>query len=180
MLEQTIEFSMEVFARLFKFELNWCFADITANTSHELRKSVTMAYNHDDKLIIINPLLLEQFDSLNYSEEQLSFMIFSLIAHEYRHAWQHKNDEFIQEWTNYKTFIKTKDDYLFQRVEMDAYAFQEACYWIISGELNHHLSIPEEAANFVHKQAVDFYYEYRSEINTIISNIILEFQNDKL
>ena len=175
MLENIIDFSMEVFSRLFKIDLNWCFATIDTNTPEELKKAISMAYNHEEKVIVINPFILEQYSDKNYTEDKLNYILFGLVAHEYRHAWQHHSEEYNKEWAKYNTYESIKKKYLFQKVEIDAYAFQEACIWIISDELNHHLSIPEEAANTIHKLAVEHYYQYRSQIKQILNELIKEF-----
>lgn len=175
MLENIIEYSMEVFSRLFKIDLNWCFATIDTNTPEEVKEAISMAYNHEEKVIVINPQLLEQYSDCNYSEQELSYVIFGLIAHEYRHAWQHLSDEYKHEWLNYKTFESITDNYVFQKVEIDAYAFQEACIWFISNELNHHLTVPDEEANLIHKLAVEHYYQYRNDIKKIMNDLVEEF-----
>ena len=177
MLKNIIRFSLEVFYRLFKFDLNWDFAEIDINTPEELKESISMTYSHEDNIILVNPLLLEQYYDENYTEDQIYHIVFSLIAHEYRHAWQHRSSNYQNDFQQYNSFIQFEIDYVHQKVEIDAYAFQEACYWIISGTKNQHLIVPEEAADAVHQLAYVLYYQYHDDIKLIIYNLIEEYLN---
>lgn len=177
-LEDIIFFSLEVFSRLFKFDLNCVFAELDINTSTELKKSFSMGYFHPERTIGVNPLLLEQYKDENYTEEQIFCIIFSLIAHEYRHAWQHTIPDFELEWKNYKIFDKSIDEYLIQKVEIDAYSFQEACFWIMSGDMNHHLAVPEVASDIIHSLAYQYYEQYHIDIEKIIKGLSKEYAKD--
>lgn len=171
-LDDIIDFSLEVFCRLFKIDLNWVLAELDINTPEELKKAISMAYDDAEKCIIVNPFIWEQYKDEKTSDATVFHIIFSLVGHECRHAWQHQDVDYSKEWKEYKTYIKTKGDYLHQKVEIDAYAFQEACYWIISNEMNHHLTVPEEAANVIHSLAVKHYYEYKNPLKSILKEVI--------
>ena len=178
-IDTIIDFSVNVFKKLFKIDLEWFFAEVNINISEYLKKSVTMAYSHADKCIVISPYILEQFFDEGITVKKMIHIIFSLIAHEFRHAWQYTKEEFKNSLKEYKIFSTHKESYVYQDTEIDAYAFQLACYWIISDNLNSYLTVPEELNKEVNQLAIKLYYQYCNDIKLILKDMITKYPDIK-
>lgn len=108
---------------------------------YEIEKSLKIfaSYNKEENVIFLNPFI----DKIcgKYGKEFMVAIIISKIAHEMRHVWQikHHYDEY--EWDRYESYGNIGDEYIYNKAEIDAFAFEEVVLKVLFDNPSQELDI---------------------------------------
>ena len=167
-LDGLIEYSLNVFNKLFNLELYWDYAIIEENTPKSVIESILMAYDDEWKTIIVNPQIKAVLGLNNANEKLIDMLVISNVAHEARHAWQHKQRKFKNIIKNTQSYGLLGIHYVNQEVEVDAYAFQEAVLKILCEEPALHLAVPKNVEAKIHTKSMEMYHQYCHKIQNLL------------
>ena len=169
-LELTIELAYNAFKAIFSVDIaGWGFFIVDDNKS-PLNRKIMASYDDELDMIFINPYIAEIIIDAGLPDYMVIPTIFSKVGHEFRHAWQKRQKDYEDDFENRILLIEDEDKYRHQRIEVDAFAFEEVILKAMTGDKNMVLDI--EDGDDVHELAMKLYDEYKNIVEKEIKNVM--------
>ena len=168
-LELTIELAYNVFKCVFTLDIaGWDFFIISDDKDALNRKSMA-TYNDELDTIFINPLIVDIIHERGLPDFMIVPTIFSKVGHEFRHAWQKRQKDYQEDFKNRILLVDDEEGYRRQRIEVDAFAFEECVLKVMTGDKT--LVLDLEDADDVHQLSLKLYEEYGEKIEKEVQEL---------
>ena len=169
-LEYVIELAYNAFKAVFSVDIaGWDFF-IIDDDKDVLNRKIMATYNEDLGCIFINPLIEDIILERGLPDYMVIPTIFSKVGHEYRHAWQRRQKDYQDDFRHRILLVEDEEGYRRQRIEVDAFAFEEVVLKVMTGDKDIVLDI--EDGDDVHQLAMKLYDEYKDILEKEIKNVI--------
>ena len=119
-------------------------------------------------MIFINPYIFEIFKQKGLDKKLYIPELMAKIGHEYRHAWQRRNELFSDEFKERK--LRGNNDiidYMWQPIELDAASFEECILKVLTNNMDIMVDLPNE---IIHREALELYHIYNERIRNEFEN----------
>ena len=169
-LEYVIELAYRAFKCVFRVDIAGWDYFIISDDKDVLNRKIMATYNDELDTIFINPLIKDIILEAGLPDYMVIPTIFAKVGHEYRHAWQKRQPDFKDDFKHKVLLIDDELKYRKQRIEVDAFAFEEVVLKVITG--NKKLVLDIEDADDVHQLALKLNDEYGEKIEKEIKKVI--------